>query len=134
MSTNATTAERCLTDADRALLHAVTGWHMPCSPSLVPARDTAGREMLIPVLAWVLADARRQGKIVGEVTPGAFEMAVHAVNRSHSPSLHLTDMQIGSGRRHLNSRFARSVQPRAVVPGVARAGARMADRAAAAAS
>jgi len=121
--------ERCLTDADRTLLQIVTGWHTPASPTLAPARDTAGRPMLIPVLAWVLADARRQEKIEGEVTPGYFEMAVHAVNRSHSPSLRLTDTQIGRGRRHLNSRFGQA----AARPS-AGAGAFNADRAAAAAS
>ncbi len=101
-------AQSCLTDADRALLHAVTGWHLADAEHITPTRDSAGRPVLIPVLAWVLADARRQGKIREEVTPGFFEIAVHAVNRTHSSSLRLTERQIGSGRRHLHSRFVAS--------------------------
>jgi len=127
-------AKRCLTDADRALLHAVTGWHLPASTAPTPVSDTAGRPMLIPVLAWVVADARRQGKITAEVTPGFFEMAVHAVNRTHSPSLRLTDTQIGSGRRYLYSRFATPTPKQAGMANAVRGGGFVADRAAAAAS
>ena len=128
------TVLRCLTDIDRALLNAVTGWHLPGSATILPAPDSAGRPMLIPVLAWVLADARRQGKIAAEVTPGFFEIAVHAVNQTHSASLRLTDKQIGNGRRYLHSRFAKHMQKHAARFNLGRGGSIACDRAAAAAS
>ncbi len=98
---NAKVPQRCLTDHDRALLRAVTGWPMPGETPIATAADACGRPMLIPVLAWVLADARRSGALVGQITPGAFTAAANAVNRSHSPSLRIGRAQIGTGFRHL---------------------------------
>jgi hypothetical protein len=98
---NSKASQRCLTDHDRALLRAVTGWSMPGEAPVAVAADAQGRPMLIPVLAWVLADARRSGRLVGPITPGGFTAAAHAVNRSHSPSLRLSRAQIGTGFRHL---------------------------------
>ncbi len=98
---NAAAPPRCLTDADRTLLRVVTGWPLPGEAPVATVRDAAGRAMLIPVLAWVLADARRRGTLVGEVTPGVFAAAAAAVNGSHSPSLRLSRDQVGSGLRHL---------------------------------
>jgi hypothetical protein len=93
-------APRCLTDHDRDLLRVVTGWHMP-GEAMTPVGDSAGRPMLIPVLAWILADARRSGELAGRLSPGGFVAAAGAVNRSHSPSLRLSRAQMGAGFRHL---------------------------------
>ncbi len=97
---NEPSAPRCLTDKDRDLLRVVTGWHLPGEP-MASVGDSAGRPMLIPVLAWVLADARRSGDLVGQVSAGAFMAAAGAVNQSHSPSLRLSHAQMGAGFRHL---------------------------------
>jgi hypothetical protein len=122
---NEAAPQRCLTDDDRALLQAVTGWHVSGASAIVPVEDAAGRTMLIPLLAWVIADARRSGALHGDVTPGVFERAVAAVNRSHSSSLWLNGTQIGQGFRHLRERTPRS--------SLAAAGPLSADRALAAA-
>ncbi len=97
---NEPSAPRCLTDHDRDLLRVVTGWHL-AGEAMATVGDSAGRPMLIPVLAWVLADARRSGQLVGKVSPAAFVSAAGAVNRSHSPSLRLSRAQMGAGFRHL---------------------------------
>ncbi len=97
---NEPSAPRCLTDHDRDLLRVVTGWHMP-GEAMASVGDAAGRPMMIPVLAWVLADARRSGALVGRVSAGDFVAAAGAVNRSHSPSLRLSHAQMGAGFRHL---------------------------------
>ena len=93
----------CLTPADRALLNAVFGWHMPGAACITPAADTRGKPSLIPLMAWVIADARRHGEVEGELTPGQFEAAAAVVNRSPTPSLHLTPVQVARGLRHLES-------------------------------
>jgi len=98
---NARAARRCLTDQDREVLKVVTGWTMPGEAPVALAADADGRPMLIPVLAWVLADARRSGELVGPLTPAAFVAAGNAVNRSHSRSLRLSRAQLGAGFRHL---------------------------------
>jgi len=98
---NGTSTPSCLTYGDRALLRAVTGWHLPGEALVATAADASGRPVLIPVLAWVLADARRSGALIGPITPGAFAAACGAVNRSHSASLHLSRAQTGAGFRHL---------------------------------
>jgi len=98
---NSKAPQRCLTDHDRALLRVVTGWPMPGEAPVAMAADADGRPLLIPVLAWVLADARRSGGLAGPITPGGFTAAARAVNGSHSPSLRLSRAQIGNGFRHL---------------------------------
>jgi hypothetical protein len=97
---NEPSAPRCLSDHDRDLLKVVTGWHLP-GEAMATVADTAGRPMLIPVLAWVLADARRSGALAGRLTAADFMAAAGAVNRSHSPSLRLSHGQMGAGFRYL---------------------------------
>jgi hypothetical protein len=98
---NSKAPARCLTDHDRALLRVVTGWPMPGEAPVAMAADADGRPLLIPVLAWVLADARRSGALAGAITPGGFTAAARAVNASHSASLRLSRSQIADGFRHL---------------------------------
>ena len=120
-----------LTPGDRALLNAVFGWHMPGAACIAPSMDAHGKPILIPLMAWVIADARRHGDVDGEMTTGQFSAAVAAVNRSPTPSLRLSPAQITRGLRHLES-----VNPAASVPVGAGlpAGTLNAGRAAAAAS
>ena len=98
----------CLTPGDRALLNAVFGWHMPGAAFTAPSVQSGGKPALIPLMAWVIADARRHGEVDGEITPDQFTAAAAAVNRSPTPALHLNAAQIERGLRHLES-----VDPRA---------------------
>jgi len=106
--TRASLAQRCLTDRDRTLLHAVTGWHMPGMAITVPEPGEVDKEPLIPLLAWVIADARRHGRVQGDITPGAFEMAVISLGRAENPALRLSSEQIAQGRCHLAQIQARA--------------------------
>ncbi len=91
----------CLTPGDRALLNAVFGWHMPGAALTSPAVQFGGKPVLIPLMAWVIADARRHGEVDGEITPRLFTAAAAVVNRSPTPALHLNSVQIERGLRHL---------------------------------
>jgi len=91
----------CLTPGDRALLNAVFGWHMPGAAFAPPHVPAGGRPVLIPLMAWVIADARRHGEVEGEITPRQFTAAATLVNRSPTPGLHLNAAQILRGLRHL---------------------------------
>jgi hypothetical protein len=93
--------QECLTPGDRALLNAVFGWHMPGAASIAPSMDARGKPVLIPLMAWVIADARRHGDVDGELTTHQFAAAVSAVNRSPTPALRLSAAQIARGLRHL---------------------------------
>jgi len=93
----------CLTPGDRALLNAVFGWHMPGAALVPPAVQPGGRPVLIPLMAWMIADARRHGDVDGELTPRQFAAAAVAVNRSPTPSLHLNSAQVQRGLRHLGT-------------------------------
>jgi hypothetical protein len=101
----------CLTPGDRALLNAVFGWHMPGAACIAPSLDAHGKPVLIPLMAWVIADARRHGEVDGDITPGQFAAAASAVNRSPSAALHLSPAQIARGLRHLASVNARRHMP-----------------------
>jgi hypothetical protein len=93
----------CLTPGDRALLNAVFGWHMPGAALIAPSFDQRGKSVLIPLMAWVIADARRHGDVEGELTFVEFTTATAAVNRSPTPALRLTSAQIARGLDHLES-------------------------------
>jgi hypothetical protein len=95
--------DHCLTPGDRALLNAVFGWHMPGAAFNPPAVQTGGRPALIPLMAWMIADARRHGDVEGEITPGEFSAAAALVNRSPTQALHLSPQQIARGLRHLEN-------------------------------
>jgi hypothetical protein len=100
-NTNAVVASTCLTDADRDLLRVVTGWPMPGEAPIATAADADGKPVLIPMLAWVLADARRSGALTGELTPAAFAVLANRINRARSPRVRLSRAQVGTGFRHL---------------------------------
>ena len=101
----------CLTAGDRALLNAVFGWHMPGAACIAPSLDAHGKPVLIPLMAWVIADARRHGDVDSEMTPNQFAAAAASLNRSPTPSLHLSPTQIARGLRHLESTYPVPVVP-----------------------
>jgi hypothetical protein len=91
----------CLTPGDRALLNAVFGWHMPGAACTSPIVQDGGKPVLIPLMAWVIADARRHGEVDGEMTQRQFTAAAAVVNRSPTPGLRLNAAQIQRGLQHL---------------------------------
>jgi hypothetical protein len=95
--------KECLTPGDRALLNAVFGWQMPGAACIPPSAQAGGKAVIIPLMAWIIADARRHGEVDGEMTPPQFRVAAEAVNRSPTPALHLTATQIARGLRHLET-------------------------------
>jgi hypothetical protein len=103
--------QECLTPGDRALLNAVFGWHMPGAALIAPSFDQRGKPVLIPLIAWVIADARRHGEVEGELTLVHFTTAAASIKRSPTQALHLTRAQIARGLDHLES-----VNPAQTVP------------------
>ncbi len=98
---NSAPVKSCLTDSDRDLLRVVTGWPLPGEAPIATASDAEGQPVLIPMLAWVLADARRSGTLTGDLTPAAFAVIANAINRARSPRVRLSRAQVGTGFRHL---------------------------------
>jgi hypothetical protein len=112
---NKLAATQGLTDADRALLRAVTGWPLPGESPLpiLPAAD--GKLMLFPPLAAVILDARRTGALQGELTPATFLDVAAPLSNAPSPRLRLSRAQIGAGFRHLATETMRITADRAGV-------------------
>jgi hypothetical protein len=90
-----------LTEADRALLHVVTGWPVPGATPPSMAMTADGRPVLFPPLAAIILDARRTGALQGELTPATFLRVAALLGNASSPRLRLSRAQIGAGFRYL---------------------------------